>query len=217
MWHPLPPPYRPRCTPSSSGSTAPEPVRKTVSCARALPTCGSNPSIPSKTGTGVSAEPFSTWRWPRMSDGPRVCTGSPVSCGGDITEWLEWSLNVHAEACRATSRSVDEPLLRARFWSDHKGVALNERQRQVINKMLEAGPGRSEGRLTLRKYVRIAATSRASAFRDIEDLVKNRIAAGRGHGTGNALRPGAARLGMETGRQRKTWADHKLNPRYCRQ
>ncbi len=39
--------------------------------------------------------------------------------------------------------------------------------------MLEAGPGRFEGGLTLRKYVGVANTSRATAFRDIEDLVKN--------------------------------------------
>jgi Fic family protein len=104
---------------------------------------------------------------------------------GDITDWLEWFLNVYGEACRATSRLADESLMRARFWSDHKAVALNERQRKVINKMLEAGPGRFEGGLTLRKYVSIADTSRASAFRDIEDLLKNGmlVAEGTGRGT----------------------------------
>lgn len=104
---------------------------------------------------------------------------------GDITGWLDWFLNVYAEACRATSKWVDDALARARFWSDHKAVALNERQRKVVNKILEAGPGRFEGGLTLRKYVSIVGTSRATAFRDIENLVENGllVAAGTGRGT----------------------------------
>jgi Fic family protein len=104
---------------------------------------------------------------------------------GDITEWLDWFLNTFAEACRATSKLIDEAFARARFWSDHKAVALNERQRKVVNKMLEAGPGRFEGGLTLRKYAGIVGTSRATAFRDIEDLVENGllVVAGTGRGT----------------------------------
>ncbi len=105
---------------------------------------------------------------------------------GDITEWLEWFLSVFAEACRATSTLVDESLVRARFWSDHKDVTLNERQRKVINKMLEIGPGRFEGGLTLRKYVNMTGTSRATAFRDIENLVEHGIL--ETGGTGRATR-----------------------------
>jgi len=114
---------------------------------------------------------------------------------GDITEWLEWFLDVYADACRETSKLVDESLMRARFWSDHKGVALNDRQRKVINKMLEAGPGRFEGGLTLRKYVSIAHTSRATSFRDIEDLVKNGVLLAEG--TGRATRYNLALPGWE--------------------
>jgi len=33
-------------------------------------------------------------------------------------------------------------LTRARFWSDHRNVVLDARQRKVLDKMLEAGPGR---------------------------------------------------------------------------
>lgn len=105
---------------------------------------------------------------------------------GDVTEWLEWFLNVYAEGCRATSALVDESLVRARFWSDHKHVPLNERQRKVINKMLEVGPGRFEGGLTLRKYVSLTDTSRATAFRDIENLVEHGMLVAEG--TGRATR-----------------------------
>ncbi len=59
--------------------------------------------------------------------------------------------------------------------------------------MLEAGPGRFEGGLTLRKYVSIADTSRATAFRDIEDLVRNGLLLAQGTGRGtryNLVVPG---------------------------
>jgi Fic family protein len=104
---------------------------------------------------------------------------------GDITDWLDWFLNVYAEACLATSKLVDEALARARFWSDNKAAALNERQRKVVNKMLEAGPGRFEGGLTLRQYISMVGTSRATGFRDIEELVRNGllVASGTGRGT----------------------------------
>jgi Fic family protein len=57
----------------------------------------------------------------------------------DVTAWLEWFTTVYADSCRAGASLIDELLLRARFWSDHRHAALNQRQRKVINKMLESG------------------------------------------------------------------------------
>jgi Fic family protein len=90
---------------------------------------------------------------------------------GEVTDWLAWFTETFAEACRASARLIDDSLLRARFWADHYDAALNARQRKVINRMLEAGPGRFEGGLTQRKYVGLAGTSTATAARDIKELV----------------------------------------------
>jgi len=90
---------------------------------------------------------------------------------GDVTEWLAWFTGLVADSCRASSRLIDESLARARFWSDHRNVSLNERQRKVLNRMLEAGPGRFEGGLTTRKYVAMTGASRPTATRDIQELV----------------------------------------------
>lgn len=91
---------------------------------------------------------------------------------GDVTGWMLWFVQVVGDACRASGTLIDEALARARFWSDHRDVALNERQRKALNRMLEAGPGRFEGGLTPRKYVGMTRASSATATRDIADLVR---------------------------------------------
>ena len=92
--------------------------------------------------------------------------------GGDVTGWLEWFVDVFTGSCRMRAALIDESLVRARFWQEHKQVSLNERQRKVLNRMLEAGPGRFEGGLTPRKYVRLTGVSSVTAWRDIDDLVR---------------------------------------------
>jgi Fic family protein len=93
----------------------------------------------------------------------------------DVTAWLEWFTNVFADSCQASAALIDEALVRARFWAEHKHVALNARQRKVVNKMLEAGAGRFEGGLTQRKYVSMTGTSPATSSRDITDLISKGI------------------------------------------
>ncbi|MGH8203754.1 MAG: Fic family protein [Steroidobacteraceae bacterium] len=91
---------------------------------------------------------------------------------GEVTDWLAWFTDAFAAACRASAALIDESLVRARFWAEHRELALNERQRKVIHRMLEAGPGRFEGGLTQRKYVGLTGASPATAARDIGALVK---------------------------------------------
>ena len=93
----------------------------------------------------------------------------------DVTAWLEWFTNVFADSCQASTALLDEALVRARFWAEHKHVALNARQRKVVNTMLEAGAGRFEGGLTQRKYVSMTGASPATSSRDIAELVSKGI------------------------------------------
>ncbi len=52
---------------------------------------------------------------------------------------------------------------------------MNERQRKVVNRLLDAGSGGFEGGLTTRKYVSMAKVSRATAFREISDMVEKQV------------------------------------------
>lgn len=105
---------------------------------------------------------------------------------GEVTDWLAWFIEAFKAACRASAVLIDESLERARFWVEHRDVALNERQRKALNRMLEAGPGRFEGGLTPRKYVSLAGASPNTASRDIAELVQHGLLVpgpGRGRST----------------------------------
>jgi len=91
---------------------------------------------------------------------------------GDVTPWLKWFLDTYTEACRTSATLIGDALARARFWTDHRAVPLNEMQRRVLGKMLDAGPGRFDGGLTARKYMAIAGTTRITASRHLGDLLE---------------------------------------------
>ncbi len=88
----------------------------------------------------------------------------------DVTEWVCWFVEQMQAACETASRVVDDTLVKARFWLEHNSKPLNERQRKVLNLLLNAGPGGFEGGMSTKKYENIAATSRATASRELIEL-----------------------------------------------
>jgi Fic family protein len=62
-------------------------------------------------------------------------------------------------------------LAKARFWDRIKEVALNERQRLVLNRLLDG----FEGKLTNAKYASLAKCSHDTALRDIQELIEHGI------------------------------------------
>ncbi|NQT22815.1 MAG: Fic family protein [Candidatus Omnitrophica bacterium] len=93
----------------------------------------------------------------------------------DITEWLEWFLLCYLRALEDSETAISKVLKKAEFWRVHAQTELNKNQRKVINKLLEVGPEGFEGGLTTRKYVSMTKTSRATAYRDIVDMVNKDI------------------------------------------
>lgn len=91
---------------------------------------------------------------------------------GDITEWLAWFLECFCRAILHSEEILSNVLAKAAFWKLHAQDALSDRQCKVINRMLDAGKGAFEGGMTTRKYVALAKVSRATAFREMEMLVK---------------------------------------------
>lgn len=104
----------------------------------------------------------------------------------EITDWLRWFLQQVTGACQLAELTIDRILEKAHFWLQHKNTALNERQRKVINRLLDAGQTGFTGGLNTRKYMSLTKTSRATAYRELHDLVEKkcieRIGDGRSAG-----------------------------------
>ena len=95
----------------------------------------------------------------------------------DVTGWLGCFLEQVASACDLAEGPIEHVLAKARFWLRHQGTALSDRQRKVINVLLDAGPS-----MNTRKYVSLTRTSRATAYRELADLVEKRCLISSGGG-----------------------------------
>lgn len=91
---------------------------------------------------------------------------------GEVTPWLGWFLETFTAACRDSGALIDEALVRARFWTDHRETRLSPQQRKVLGKMLDAGPGRFEGGITARKYQSLTGASKVTASRHLADMLE---------------------------------------------
>jgi len=91
----------------------------------------------------------------------------------DITPWLLWFIACLDRAFDGAETILASVLRKARFWEALAGQSLNERQRKVINRLLDG----FEGKLTNAKWAALAKTSPDTALRDINDLVSRGILA----------------------------------------
>jgi len=89
----------------------------------------------------------------------------------DITEWIKWFLNCLINALKATENILARVLLKADFWNRHAKTIINERQKKVLNKLLDG----FEGKLTSMKWAKMAKCSKDTAIRDINDLINKDI------------------------------------------
>jgi Fic family protein len=104
----------------------------------------------------------------------------------DITSWLEWFLACLNRAFDGAESTLADVLRKAEFWKKHAAARFNERQRDILNRLLDG----FEGKLTSSKYATIEKTSADTALRDITDLVERGILAkdeGGGRSTSYSL------------------------------
>ena len=89
----------------------------------------------------------------------------------DITGWFEWFLDCLDRAFDGADTIIGNVLLKAAFWDRYAASSLNDRQRLILNRLLDG----FEGKLTSSKWAKIAKVSQATATRDIEDLIDKDI------------------------------------------
>ena len=100
----------------------------------------------------------------------------------DATDWVLWFVAQVRLACEQASTVMDLSLTKARFWSEHRNQNLSARQRKVVNTLLDAGPGSFAGGMSTQKYESLAATSRATASRELIELEALGLLAAAGAG-----------------------------------
>ena len=86
----------------------------------------------------------------------------------DITPWLQWFLGCLGRAFDGTELTLRAVLRKARFWERTSGLPVNDRQRAVLNQLLDG----FEGKLTTQKWARLAKCSHDTALRDIYSLIE---------------------------------------------
>jgi len=91
---------------------------------------------------------------------------------GEITGWMKWFLECMSKAILSSNKLLSNVMLKARFWKHYARTNIKERQSKVLNRLLDAGPGGFEGGLTNRKYAGMTHVSRATAQRELADLVQ---------------------------------------------
>ncbi len=90
---------------------------------------------------------------------------------GDITDWLNWFLHCLKNALLSTEETLRIILRKTDFWKIHEHTSVNERQRGMLNKLLDG----FEGKLRSSKWAKMAKCSPDTALRDIKDLIDKGI------------------------------------------
>jgi Fic family protein len=90
---------------------------------------------------------------------------------GDVTPWLLWFINCLDRAVVDAETTLAAILKKVRFWETHSAVKFNERQRDMINQLLN----NFEGKLSTSKWAKIEKCSTDTALRDIAELVEQGI------------------------------------------
>lgn len=108
----------------------------------------------------------------------------------DVTPWLAWFLACLDRAIDGADAMLATVLRKADLWKRVNRTPVNERQRLVLNRLLDG----FEGFLSTSKYAKLAGCSTDTALRDIRELVERGILV-RNPGSGRST---SYRLG-ETG------------------
>jgi len=87
--------------------------------------------------------------------------------GLDITNWLKWYLECLDRAFDGAETILGKVFQKARFWESCRSHAFNERQTQILNRLLDG----FVGKLTSSKWAKLTKCSQDTALRDINDLV----------------------------------------------
>ena len=89
----------------------------------------------------------------------------------DITEWIEWFLDCLVRALQQGLDRIKRVIIKANFWQVHSQTVLTDRQVKVLNRLLDFSGEQFAQGINASKYKSLAKISKATATRDLSDLV----------------------------------------------
>jgi len=92
----------------------------------------------------------------------------------EITNWIEWFASIIIIAQNDAEKTIQFTIKKVKFFDKHD-KNLNERQRKVINRILEEGINGFKGGMNVKKYKSITNTSKATATRDLQELAEMNV------------------------------------------
>jgi len=92
--------------------------------------------------------------------------------GVDVTLWVQWFARQCTAAFDSASRVIDQAIEKQRFWDSITSNGLHERRRKVLQRLLDDGNGGFLGGLNAEKYMKLTGVSKATATRDLADMVE---------------------------------------------
>jgi Fic family protein len=109
----------------------------------------------------------------------------------DITQWIRYVLDTLLDAQIRAESLILFTLRKVAFYDRYR-TELNERQLKVVARMLDEGPRGFEGGMNARKYMGLTKASKATATRDMNQLLERgvfeRLGVAGGRSTAYGLR-----------------------------
>ena len=90
----------------------------------------------------------------------------------ELTGWLEWFLDCLGRSISSAETTLGNVLFKSQLWEKINQRPTNERQRHIINRMLEDN---FKGHMNTSKYAKMAKCSNDTALRDIQNLEKRDV------------------------------------------
>ncbi|AAY61758.1 hypothetical protein RFEPED_1546 [Rickettsia felis str. Pedreira] len=89
----------------------------------------------------------------------------------EITDWILYFVETIIKAQDYTLRNIEFLINKTKFYDKFKNI-LNARQEKVVKRIFEEGVEGFKGGLSAKNYITITKTSKATATRDLQELVE---------------------------------------------
>jgi Fic family protein len=104
----------------------------------------------------------------------------------EITPWIVWFTGTLINAQKEVEDKIQFTLRKSRLFNRVQDQLnerqLNERQLKVLRRMLKEGPAGFKGGMTAKKYIAITGAAKATATRDLQELVRTDVLTPSGGG-----------------------------------